>query len=128
MPTKKSTNPHAGFAERLKEACDLADVPSGRARSAALALRFAVSPEAVRQWLKGRAFPEVPRVLEMAEEFECSLDWLLLGRLPSSGQVREPGAAYKVLTTQERAVINAMRNLNVRRRNALVQLLADSEG
>jgi hypothetical protein len=32
------------------------------------------------------------------------------------------------LTEQERTVITAMRKLNARRRNALVQLLADSEG
>ncbi|MHA6205417.1 helix-turn-helix domain-containing protein [Dyella soli] len=125
LPTKKATNPHAGFAERLQAACDAADIPAGRARSAALALRFAVSTEAVRQWLHGRAFPEVSRLVEMAEEFECSLDWLLLGRLPSSGQVREPGGAYKTLTAQERAVVSAMRKLNARRRNALVQLLAE---
>jgi len=82
----------------------------------------------VRQWFKGQAFPETGRLAKVAEEFECSLDWLILGRLPSTGQVHEPGGAYKVLTEQERAVITAMRKLNARRRNALVQLLADSEG
>lgn len=106
----------------------MADIPSGRGRNKALSLRFDVSKEAVRQWFKGQAFPETARLAKVAEEFECSLDWLILGRLPSTGQVREPGGAYKVLTEQERAVITAMRKLNARRRNALVQLLADSEG
>ena len=69
--------------------------------------------------------PEVGRLLELAEELECSLDWLLQGRLPASGQVREPGGAYKMLSPQERAVVAAMRKLNARRRNALVQLLMD---
>jgi transcriptional regulator with XRE-family HTH domain len=128
LPTRKSTDAYAGFADRLKEACDLADIPGGRARNKALSLRFDVSKEAVRQWFKGQAFPETARLAKVADEFECSLDWLILGRLPSTGQVREPGGAYKVLTEQERAVITAMRKLNARRRNALVQLLADSEG
>ena len=68
----------------------------------------------------------MPRLLEMAEEFECSLDWLLLGRLPSSGQVREPGGAFKALSPQERAVVGAMRKLNAHRRGGLVQLLSDT--
>ncbi|WP_266183925.1 helix-turn-helix domain-containing protein [Dyella humicola] len=125
MPTKKPTSPYAGFAERLQEACDAADIPEGRARSGTLALRFGVTTEAVRQWLHGRALPEVSRLTEMAEELECSLDWLVLGRLPSAGQVREPGGAYKTLSPQERAVVSAMRKLNARRRGGLVQLLAD---
>ena len=70
--------------------------------------------------------PEVSRLTEMAEELECSLDWLVLGRLPSAGQVREPGGPYKALSPQERAVVSAMRKLSARRREALVQLLAES--
>lgn len=88
---------------------------------------FGVSREAVRQWFKGRAYPETARLVDVADELECSLDWLILGRLPSTGEVREPGGAYKVLTTQERAVVTAMRKLNARRRNAVVQLLAENE-
>lgn len=125
LTTKNSTNPYAGFGERLQEACNAADIPRGRERSGSLALRFGVTPEAVRQWLNGRAVPEVSRLLELAEELECSLDWLLQGRLPSEGQLREPGGAYKTLSAQERAVIGAMRKLSARRREALVQLLAD---
>lgn len=126
MPTKKTTNPYAGFADRLQEACDAADIPEGRGRSRALATRFGITPEAARQWLHGNTVPEVGRLLELVEELECSLDWLLLGRLPSSGQVREPGGAYKTLSPQERAVVGAMRKLNARRRVGLVQLLSDS--
>ena len=126
LPKKKIINPYAGFAERLQEACDAADIPPGRARSGALSLRFGVSTEAVRQWLNGRGVPEISRLLELAEELECSLDWLLLGRLPSSGQVREPGGAYKTLSPQERAVVGAMRKLNARRRGGLVQLLEET--
>ena len=127
MPTRKSVDTYAGFADRLQQACDLADIPSGRERNTALSLRFGVSREAVRQWFKGRAFPETARLAKVADEFQCSLDWLILGRLPSDGQVREPGAAYKVLSEQERAVVAAMRKLNARRRSALVQLLGDGE-
>lgn len=125
LPTKKTTSPYAGFAERLQQACDAADIPDGRARSGALALRFGISTEAVRQWLNGRALPEVSRLLELAEELECSLDWLLFGRLPSSGQLREPGGAFKTLSPQERAVVTAMRKMSARRRGGLVQLLSD---
>ncbi len=126
LPTKKPTSPYAGFAERLQEACNAADIPQGRARSGSIAQRFGVSTEAVRQWLNGQAVPEMSRLLELSEELECSLDWLLLGRLPASGQVREPGAAYKALSAQERAVLSAMRRLSARRRQALVQLLTES--
>jgi hypothetical protein len=45
--------------------------------------------------------------------------------LLSQAEVREPGGAYKILSLQERAVINAMRKLSARRRDALVQLLAE---
>lgn len=104
----------------------MADIPGGRERSKALSALFGVSKQAVRQWLNGHSYPETARLVTLAEEFECSLDWLILGRLPSTGEVREPGGAYKVLTTQERAVVGAMRKLNPRRRNAVVQLLADN--
>lgn len=126
LPTKKTVNPYAGFADRLQQACDAADIPGGRARVSTVAAHFGVSTESARQWLKGQSMPETSRLTDIAEELECSLDWLVLGRLPASGQVREPGAAYKALTSEERAVIGAMRRLNARRRAALVQLLAEN--
>jgi len=55
LPTRKSVDTYAGFADRLNEACDLADIPGGRGRNKALSLRFDVSKEAVRQWFKGQA-------------------------------------------------------------------------
>jgi len=125
LPTKETANPCSGFADRLQQACDAADIPNGRRRRAAVATRFGVSTESARQWLNGQSYPEMPRLLEIAEELECSLDWLIMGRLPSSGKVREPGAAYQTLTNEERAVVTAMRRFNARRRAALVQLLSD---
>jgi len=126
LPTKKTANPYAGFADRLQQACDAADIPAGRARVSTVAAQFGVSSESARQWLNGQSTPELSRLAEIAEELECSLDWLVLGRLPTSGEVREPGAAYKTLTSEERAVIAAMRRLNARRRAALVQLLTEN--
>lgn len=64
--------------------------------------------------------------MEIGEELGCNLDWLLLGRLPSGGQLREPAASYATLSPPERAVVGAMRRLSARRREALVQLLADN--
>jgi transcriptional regulator with XRE-family HTH domain len=126
LPTKKAVKTYAGFADRLQQACDEAGYPAGRNRVSTVAARFGVSSESARQWLNGQSMPEMTRLAEMADELECSLDWLVLGRLPSSGQVREPGAAYKALTTEERAVIASMRRLNARRRAALVQLLTEN--
>jgi hypothetical protein len=101
-------------------------MPDGRARVSAVAKRFAVSSETARLWLNGGTLPETSRLFAMADELGCSLDWLALGRVPSSGQVREPHATYATLTREERAVVNAMRRINARRRAGLLQLLDES--
>lgn len=125
LPTKQKGKPYAGFADRLHQACDNAGISPGRARSGALANRFGVSTEAVRQWLGGNAVPEVSRLMELADELGSNLDWLLMGRPPSVSGAREPTVTYQTLSPQERAVVSIMRKLSARRRDALVQLLTE---
>lgn len=92
----------------------------------AVATRFAVSVESARQWLNGQSKPDTARLMEIASDFNCSLDWLLMGRLRSDGKLREVGASYDTLSPEERAVVDAMRRFSARRRAALVQFISDS--
>jgi hypothetical protein len=48
-PAKKAANPHAGFEERLMEACESSYIPNGRRRSAARALRTSEVTEAAHR-------------------------------------------------------------------------------
>lgn len=124
--------PYADFAARLQLLCDRAGIGGPRQRTAALANRLGVARETARLWLTGCTLPELTRLIEIVNEFSCSLDWLLLGRepkAPSSLRVADapPGYAdYAILSTEEQTVIRAMRRLNTERRVALVALLRSS--
>ncbi|WP_064504821.1 helix-turn-helix domain-containing protein [Frateuria defendens] len=125
------STPYAAFADRLHRACDKAGVPAGRQRVTAMADRFGVARETARLWFAGRALPELSRLIEIAGELDCSLDWLAMGRgTPQPGakpsrRVADPAATYDALTPQERAVVTAMRDLSEKRRAGLVALLAE---
>jgi len=121
----RHSSPYTDFADRLQQACDEAGVPGGRHRVTAVANRFGVARETARLWFAGRILPELPRLIEIAAEYHCSLDWLAMGRTqpPKAG---EKAADYDVLSTQERRVVKAMRGLGSKRRNGLIALLCDS--
>lgn len=114
--------PYAAFANRLQHACDEAGVPDGRQRVVAVATHFGVARETARLWFAGRALPELSRLIEMAGEYRCSLDWLAMGREPTI-QIGELAPDYKALSPQERRVITAMRALTAKRRDGLVAFL-----
>lgn len=120
MPRSAS---YADFASRLQLACDEAGVPGGRQRVVAVATHFGVARETARLWFAGRALPELSRLIEIAAEYRCSLDWLAMGRGPAFPKVGEAASHYEVLSVQERRVIDAMRKLTVKRRDGLVALL-----
>lgn len=114
--------PYAAFANRLQQACDEAGVPRGRQRVIAVATHFGVARETARLWFAGRALPGLSRLIEIAGEYRCSLDWLAMGRETAS-QIGEQPSGYEALSPQERRVIMAMRELTAKRRDGLVAFL-----
>lgn len=118
------SSPHTAFANRLQLICDEAGVPEGRYRIAAVAKRFDVSRETARLWFAGRVYPELSRLIEMAKEYHCSLDWLVTGREPAS-RSRGTTSSYRSLSSQERHVIMAMRELPPKRRAGLVAFFGE---
>jgi hypothetical protein len=122
MPRSK---PYAAFADRLQILCDKAGVPGGRHRVTAVATQFGVARETARLWFAGRVMPELPRLVEIVEEYHCSLDWLALGREPNSRKIGEQAHGYEALSAQERRVVAAMRELTAKRRASLVTLLCE---
>lgn len=117
--------PYVDFASRLQHACDEAGVPGGRQRVVTVATHFGVARETARLWFAGRALPELSRLIEMAMEYRCSLDWLAMGREPATSRVGEQASSYEALSAQERRVITAMRGLSAKRRAGLMALLCE---
>jgi hypothetical protein len=74
------TAPYQEFAGRLHKALDRARFPADRARTGALANRYAVTRETARKWLAGLALPELERMITLATEFRVSFEWLATGR------------------------------------------------
>ena len=114
--------PYAAFADRLQQACDEAGVPAGRQRVVTVATHFGVARETARLWFAGCALPELPRLIEIAGEYRCSLDWLAMGR-ETAIRIGEQASDYEALSPQERRVITAMRGLTAKRRAGLVAFL-----
>lgn len=118
------TPPHVAFAERLQLVCDEAGVPGERQRVTAVAAHFGVARETARVWFAGLVLPELSRLIEIAEEYHCSLDWLVMGR-ETPVEVGEQASAYEALSPQEQHVVTAMRGLTAKRRSGLVALISE---
>lgn len=116
--------PYIAFANRLSDICDKAGVPEGRQRVTAVADQFGVARETVRLWFAGKVLPALPRLIEMAEAYHCSLDWLAMGR-ETKAKIDKHTPVYDALSSQERSVVSAMRGLSERRRAGLVALLRE---
>ena len=72
---------HEGFAKRLKEA--LTDQrEEERGGGARLARICRVSSAAASKWLSGDSLPHMTHAMQMAEELEVCVEWLLTGRGP----------------------------------------------
>lgn len=71
------------FASRLIELCGDLELPE-RGRQTAIAKKLGVSQQAVRKWLDGEAFPEMDKVISIAEWAEINVNWLLQGVGPKS--------------------------------------------
>lgn len=85
-----------GFAERLNLALDAAGVVhKGAGRQAAVAAATGMSVRGARRWLEGEVYPSPGKLMEIAERFHTTADWLLAGRgrPPAGVEVGEtPGA------------------------------------
>lgn len=116
--------PYEHFADRLRKALDRTGFVQGRGRTSALAHRYAVSRETARKWLTGLALPELPRIIELAKDFDISLEWLATGRGPIPLGVGEASAAYRRLTDNEGRLLDAFRKLPESKRQSLVKFLS----
>ncbi|MDO1528568.1 helix-turn-helix domain-containing protein [Fulvimonas sp. R45] len=116
--------PYEHFAERLRKALDRSGFEQGRSRTGALAQRYAVSRETARKWLTGLALPELPRIIELAKDFDVSLEWLATGRGAMAPGVGEAGATYRRLTDNEGHLLDVFRKLPESKRQLLVKFLS----
>lgn len=83
-----------GFKTRLAEAFDDAQVASGRARLTAVAKRYDVSRESARKWLKGEGLPDTKRLVEIADDLNRHVQYLLDGQGPKYLRVPENSESY----------------------------------
>ena len=108
-------------------ALDQARFERGRSRASALANRYAVSRETSRKWLNGLSLPEMERMMEMAVDFEVSLDWLATGRSTVEGRsVNDIPATYRhsqPLSEDEMGVVQTLRRLPERKGRVLRDLI-----
>jgi hypothetical protein len=122
MPRAK---PYVAFADRLQIICDEVGVIAGRKRVTAVATQFCVARETARLWFGGYSLPEPPRLIAIAEQYRCSLDWLLMGREGVPRRIGEQDPGYEALSPQEQILITAIRGLTSKRRAGLVNLLCE---
>lgn len=116
--------PYEQFADRLRKALDRAGFVQARGRTGALATRYAVSRETARKWLTGLALPELPRIIELARDFDVSLEWLATGRGSIPLGVGEASATYRRLTDNEGRLLEAFRKLPESKRQLLVKFIS----
>lgn len=110
---KTATQAREEFAARLAEICADMQLPE-RGRQTALAKRFGVSQQAVRKWLDGEAFPELDKVLAIAEWAEVNVNWLLQGVGPKHD---------KTLPTRALVIDEVMRHGTPEERRELVNFI-----
>jgi len=72
------------FAQRLNEALDAAGVSrKGLGRQVEVAHALHVSVRGARRWVEGDAYPSPEKLVELAEHYHTTVDFLLSGRGPS---------------------------------------------
>lgn len=116
--------PYEDFAERLRHALDRVDFASGRARTGALADRYAVSRETARKWLTGLALPELARIIELAKDLDTSFEWLATGRGQVQLRINESPPIYRQLTNAEVRVLQLFNTLPEDKRKLLLQFFS----
>jgi len=97
-PGRQPIDKKAAFSDRLNELCDEDGIPpKGKNRQKLVGERFSVSQKGARKWLEGEGFPDMEKCLEIAEEFNVTVEWLLTGRGPK----RVARAPMPVFTHEE---------------------------
>jgi hypothetical protein len=74
----------AAFAERLNDVCDEKGLPN-HGRQSRLGRQFGVSQQSARKWLEGIAFPELDKLVAIADWGDVNVNWLLQGAGPRRG-------------------------------------------
>ncbi len=83
----------AAFAQRLNEALDAAGVVrKGLGRQVEVAHALHVSVRGARRWIEGEAYPSPEKLVELAERYHTTVDFLLSGRgaLPAGSTPHAP--------------------------------------
>lgn len=72
------------FAERLAEICTDKGLPA-HGRQTKLAKLFGVTQAAARKWLNGVTYPEMEKLVAIADWADVNINWLLQGAGPKRG-------------------------------------------
>ena len=81
MVTNTKNSNVIAFSLRLNQLLDKLDYPpKNQGRQAALAKKFEVSQKGARKWLEAESLPRTSRMIEMAEIFGVSYEWLATGK------------------------------------------------
>ena len=122
--------PYKDFAARLHEALDHKKFDSGRRRTGALSIKYAVSRETARKWLSGLALPEMERLIAIARDFNVAFEWLATGRGArevQGVQVNEERSEYmaedRVRSGDELQLLKRYRASSEEKRKAMLALL-----
>jgi transcriptional regulator with XRE-family HTH domain len=109
------------FADRLREARAAAGLTQEQ-----LGFALGVTKSSVSAWENGRETPSFRLLATLRNELKCSLDDLICG---DAQNVREEPGSYTAdkashaSTRAEHALLTRFRNLSLRRRDALLELM-----
>lgn len=116
-----SEQDRAFFSKRLKSAIELNGWQD--LSLADLATRFnlkhpnkPVSPQAVHSWLIGVSIPTPDKLETLAKLFNTSVDWLRYGKIEMEGGT---------LTPNEALMLNYFRELNAKKQEVMIAMLAE---
>ncbi|MEY8205430.1 MAG: helix-turn-helix transcriptional regulator [Bermanella sp.] len=81
MVTRNKNDLLIAFSRRLNKLLDNIDYPpKNQGRQGAMAKDFGVSQKGARKWLEAESFPKPSRMMEMAEKYNVSYEWLSTGQ------------------------------------------------
>ena len=108
-----------GFPDRLRKARITAGLTQEQ-----LGFALEVTKSSVSAWENGRETPSFRFLPRLSNLLDCSLDELLgAGASPGTGGISEPAARFQTHDASELALLHCFRQMPVRRRKALLQLL-----